>query len=103
MIERKVFVKLKDAYANPQGRIEVRDRTLADFPNIPGVVDVAVGIPADDHALAAWDVCLVIRFDRYEDVAPYSVHPIHVAYLDDFLNPRAEVKKAWNFTMHTPA
>lgn len=98
MIARTVFVKLKDAHATPEGRAAIRDRTLADFPKIPGVVDVSVGMPADEGA-EVWDLCLIVRFASYDDVEPYRVHPIHVAYLDEVLNPRAEVKKAWNFTM----
>ncbi|MEO1272314.1 MAG: Dabb family protein, partial [Myxococcota bacterium] len=92
-IVRTVFVKLKDAYATPEERAAIRDRTLADFPKIPGVRQISVGMPADEGA-EVWDLCLMVHFDTYEAIAPYSVHPIHVAYLDEVLNPRAEVKKA---------
>ncbi|MDD9934949.1 MAG: Dabb family protein [Myxococcales bacterium] len=96
MVERHVYVKFKSDYANPASREEaaVRSRALSE---IPGVTSVRVGIPADESSLAAWDMCIALTFDSLDAVEPYRVHPDHQAFLDDFLNPRAEVKKAWNF------
>lgn len=96
MIERHVYVKLESEHATAEGRQAIVERTQ-ELASIPGVVSVRVGLPADDASLAAWDACLVITFESIDAVEPYRVHPIHQAYLDDFLNPRAEVKKAWNF------
>ena len=97
MIERYVFLKLKDAHSTSAGRREVIEHTREALPKIPGVRGVAVGEPADGHAVASWDVSIVVRFDKIEDVEPYRVHPDHRAYVDEFLKPRLEVIKAWNF------
>jgi len=99
MIERYVFLKLKDADSTSDGRREVIDHTREVLPKIPGVRSVAVGEPADGHAVASWDVSIVVRFDKIEDVEPYRLHPDHRAYVDTFLKPRLEVIKAWNFDL----
>lgn len=96
MIERHVYVKFKAEHAGAGAQQATVERTR-ELASIPGVTSVRVGLPADDDSRAAWDVCLVLTFDSIDAVEPYRVHPIHQAYLDDFLNPRAEVKKAWNF------
>lgn len=96
-IERYHFFKLKQAYATPEGRAETRDRLLAVLPGLPGVRGVVAGIPADDEALAAWDVSLIVRFDDLAAAAAYRADPGHRRFVDEFMAPRLEVKKSWNF------
>ncbi len=64
---------------------------------IPSIASFEVGAPADAHAEAAWDICLRVRFASIDDVEPYRLHPAHRAFVDEFLKPRVEVIKAWNF------
>ncbi|RMH36529.1 MAG: Dabb family protein [Deltaproteobacteria bacterium] len=97
MIERYVFIKLSDAHATDAGRAEVIAKTRDALAAIPGVQGVTVGAPADEASRASWDVSIAVRFARLEDVATYRDHPAHRAYVDEFLAPRAEVIKAWNF------
>jgi len=97
MVERYVFIKLKDAHATAAGRQEVIDRTFADLRQVPGVRKLIVGKPADAAAEGSWDVSLVVVFDDLADVAPYQAHPVHRRYVDEFLAPRMEIIKAWNF------
>ena len=97
MVIRTVYVKLDDAHANPAERTRLGEVSRERLAAVPGVTSVKVGQPADDGALAAWDLLLMVHFDRIEDVEPYRVHPLHLAYLDEVLNPVAVVKKAWNF------
>ncbi len=96
MIERHVYVKLKPEYAGDAARAEVRARSfaLADVPRVRGVT---VGVPADDDARRAWDLCLVVRFDSLADVDAYLDDPSHEAYYEGFLLERLAVIKAWNF------
>ncbi|MCW5892740.1 MAG: Dabb family protein [bacterium] len=96
-IERYHFFKLKPAFATTAGRRETRDRLLAVLPGLPGVRGVVAGIPADDEALAAWDVSLVVRFDDLAAAATYRAAPGHRRFVDEFMVPRLEVKKSWNF------
>lgn len=97
MIERHVYVRLNEQYRGQ--RDEMVAHTLKVFKTIPGVVSIKVGTPADDHANAAWDLCLMVGFASMDDVEPYRVHPIHVEYVNEYINPRAEMKKAWNFVV----
>ncbi len=97
MIERYVFIKLKDEHSSREARQEVIEHSRAVLPKVPGVVAVRVGEPADGHAVAAWDVSIVVTFGAIEDVEPYRAHPDHRAYVDEFLKPRMAVIKAWNF------
>lgn len=97
MVERFVFLKLIDEEATPAGRQAIRAEVERVFPGLPGVRGVRVGFPADEVAAAAWDVVLIVRFDRVEDTRPYAVHPDHRAFVDEFLPPRVAVRKAWSF------
>ena len=97
MVIRTVYVKLDDAHANPAERARLGAISREQLAAVPGVTGVKVGQPADEGAEAAWDLLLMVHFANIADVAPYAVHPLHVAYLNEVLNPVAVVKKAWNF------
>jgi stress responsive alpha/beta barrel protein len=97
MIERYVFFKLQDAYANPAARAEVAERTRQALGALAGVRGVTVGIPADAAAEAAWDVSVVVRFDTLAAADAYRVDPEHERFTVDYLRPRMAVVKAWNF------
>jgi hypothetical protein len=96
MVERYVFVKLKPEHATEQGRAEVMARSQR-LTRVPGLRGLRIGAPADAAALAAWDLCLVARFETLAAIAAYLEHEEHVAYHDGFLEPRVQVIKAWNF------
>lgn len=96
MIERYVFVKLKEEYATEQSLATIRGRSET-LRTIPGVLGLVIGTPADPGAKSAWDLSLVVRFATLADVQRYLVDPIHGAYYEGFLRTRVEVIKAWNF------
>ncbi len=97
MFDRFVFVKLKDQWANDDGVAEFVAESRRVLPSLPGVVRVRAGRPADAHAGKGWDACLVLGFESLEAIETYRVHPKHQAFLDDFLGPRVEAKRVWNF------
>jgi len=66
---------------------------------LPGVVAVAVGTPCGDRSATGWDLSIAVRFAAEADIEPYRVHPDHRAYVDEFLKPRMEKIKAWNFEL----
>jgi hypothetical protein len=99
MVERHHYLKLKAAWATDTGRAEVVERALAVLPSCRGVLRATAGVPADADAAAAWDVCITVRFAHLDDVATYRVDPSHRAFVDEFLAPRLEVKKGWNFAV----
>ena len=97
MIERHVLVKLTDDYASDAGRAEVLAETQAKLSAIPGVIGLSLGTPADEAAKKAWDVSIIVRFAKIEDVESYRDDPGHRTYVDSFLRPRIVSLKAWNF------
>jgi len=101
VVERYVFLKLVDEHATPEGRAAVRTEVERVFPGIPGVRAVRVGVPADAPALAAWDIVLIIGFDRLDAIPGYLESPPHRAFVDEFLAGRVAARKAWNFDLST--
>ncbi|MCA9547875.1 MAG: Dabb family protein [Myxococcales bacterium] len=98
-VDRIVLVKLDGPYATPAGRAEVAAHTRTVFAKLPGVTDLRVGVPADDAAEKSWDLSITVRFARLADVDAYRVHPDHRTYVDEYLAPRMQVLKAWNFEL----
>lgn len=101
MIDRVVLVKLKKEFANPAARAEIAERALAELRPLPGVVSVTAGGPGDAAAEASWDVNITVRFANDADFAVYRAHPDHRRFADEYLAPRAEVRKAWSFAVET--
>lgn len=99
MFERFVYLKLKDEWANDEGRALVVAESARVLPSIPGVVSCRSGVPADSHAAKGWDLCLALRFDSLVEIETYRVHPDHQDFLDNFLAPKVEAKRVWNFEM----
>lgn len=96
-VERIVLIKLNDAAATAEMRREVAEETRRVFPTIPGVVSIQVSQAASTD-LASWDLCLKVGFRSVDDVPGYRSHPIHVAYVDEYLKPKLDCLKAWNFS-----
>ena len=99
MFERFVYLKLKDEWATDEGRALVVKESARVLPAIKEVVACRAGVPADAHAAKGWDLCLALRFESLADIETYRVHPDHKAFLEDFLAPKVEAKRVWNFEM----
>jgi hypothetical protein len=99
MIQRHVYVKLIDDLANDEGRAEVARHSEGVLSGLSMVRAARVGLPADEASTAAWDLVLIVTLDSMDDVATYAVDADHLEYVRGYLNPRALVKKAWNFTV----
>ena len=99
MIERYVFIKLREDHSSPAGRAEVVAEAERALSELPGVISMTAGLPADDHARAAWDVSLALRFSTLADADAYRHHPDHRRFVDDFLAPRLAVIKAWSMQL----
>ena len=97
MIERIVLFKLTDEWATDQRRREVAAHSREVLAKVPGVRSLSVGVPADEPSERSWDLSIVLRFDSRDDIDSYRVHPHHRAYVDEYMKPKMEVVKAWNF------
>lgn len=96
MIQRHVYLRLAHTHsgANSVSEVAQRSRKLAE---IPEVKRVQIGMPVDDVSCTAWELCLILDFDSMADIEAYIEHPLHRAYVDEYLKPRLQVIKAWNF------
>jgi hypothetical protein len=99
MFERFVYLKLKDEWANEEGVALVVKESARVLPSLPGVVSCRAGIPADAHAGKGWDLCLALSFESLPEIETYRVHPDHQEFLKEFLGPKVEAKRVWNFEM----
>ncbi len=99
MFERFVYLKLKEEWGTGEGLALVVKESARVLPSIPGVVSCRSGQPADAHAAKGWDLCLILSFASLDDIESYRVHPDHVDFLENFLGPKVEAKRVWNFEM----
>lgn len=97
MIERIVLFKLKDEFCTDEARSEIAKHTREALSVLPGVKSISVGVPADAPSEKSWDLSIVLGFETLEAIDGYREHPDHRAYVDDYMRPRMEVIKAWNF------
>ena len=97
MIRRFVFFRFAEAYRGAEHMAEALRRTHRVLREVPGVSSYEIGTPADPQAMAAWDMSITVTFADLPSVKAYIVHPLHRSYVDDFIKPRLEVLKAWNF------
>lgn len=101
MIERYVYIRLHKEYA--EERIAIAAHTRAVLARLPGVVQFAVGTPADTHSENAWDLSIAVRFSELTDIEAFRTHPDHRQLIDEYLQPRMHVIKAWNFQLGSPS
>ncbi len=97
MVERHVYIKLTAEHASPAGRASAAAEIRGVFPQIPGVLAVTVGTPADDASAASWDLSITVRLRSAADIPAYLEHPLHQGWKRDTLQPKLEFIKAWNF------
>jgi hypothetical protein len=97
MVERIVMLKLVAELADEQGRAEVARVSVQRLAEVPGVVEVFAGLPADAPSAGSWDLMLRLRFHALADLEAYVDHPVHVRFLEDYLKPRLTFRKVWNF------
>lgn len=100
-IDRIVLLTLNDDLADVAGRAAVAAEARRVLPDVPGVVDVRVGV-ADDPPPGAkgnsWDVSMLIRIESAAALPAYQADKAHRVFVDEFLAARVAFRKAWNFT-----
>jgi len=96
MIARYVFLRLTPEYRG-DAVADIAAHSRRVLASLPHVKTLHVGQPADGHAGKGWDLSIALTFEDLEAVEAYRVHPEHRRYVDDYLKPRLQVIKAWNF------
>ena len=95
MIERVAFLKLAPAHVAE--RDEIARRAMEVLRPLPGVAALSVGVAGDADTGEAWDLVVTATFATAEDAARYRAHPVHRAFVDEYVAPRAVARKAWTF------
>jgi hypothetical protein len=97
MIDRMVFVRLKEEYRTDAKRVEIAAHSENMLRAVPQVRAIRVATALDDKTRQDWDLLLVIRLDGIEDLEPFRVDPVHRDYVDNYLKPKVAQIKGWNF------
>ena len=98
MLERIAFLKLLPAHATDDTRRTIAARAMDTLRPLPGVVSLTVGTATDADTAGAWDLCITAAFASVEDAARYRAHPVHRRFVDEYIAPLCEARKAWSFT-----
>ncbi|MBI5517359.1 MAG: Dabb family protein [Deltaproteobacteria bacterium] len=91
MFTHIVFFKLKDG--------ALREEVCARVWALRGAIPALRGLEAGADVVRSgrsWDVALVARFTRREDLAEYAEHPAHREFLA-YLTPRLEASCAVDY------
>ena len=97
MIRRYVFFRFEHAYRGNDAMNDILSETHRVLQTVPGVEMYEIGTPADEKAMAAWDLSITATFASRAVLESYIQHPRHREYVDEFIKPKLEVIKAWNF------
>jgi hypothetical protein len=98
MIDRYGFIRLAPEHATPDGRAEALAHIRAVLRDLPGLVRLTTGTPADDSA-ARWDLSIVARFASLEALGTAMADPAWTGLFDEWLAGRAIVIKTWSFAV----
>ncbi len=101
MFERIAILKFLPPHATPEGRAEFARLALDALRPLPGVLSLTAGIPADEASLASWDVVVTVRCATLADIEAYRAHPVHRRFIEEVVEPRTQVRKAWSFEVET--
>lgn len=98
---RQIFFKFKEKFQTNESTKQILEETSRVFGLIDPIHKFETLTPADAEAKKAWDLNLVVYFKSLPDIEDYKIHPEHRQYVDEFLQGKIEVIKAWNFEIET--
>jgi hypothetical protein len=98
MIDRYGFVRLAPEHATPEGRAEALTHIRTVLRDLPGMLRLTTGTPADDSA-ARWDLSIVARFASLEALGAALTGAAWTGLFDEWLAGRAIVIKTWSFSV----
>ena len=93
MVERIMLLKLVEG----RERTEVGLRAGSALRDLPELVELSVGLPADDASEKSWDVSLILRFSSYRALERVLASEAYRHFVEGELASAAQVTKAWNF------
>lgn len=104
MIDRFAFVRLQPEHATLVGRADAASRVRAALGDLPGLLRLSLGTPADDSA-SKWDLAIVARFADRATLATAMATVAWASVFEHLLPARSAVVKAWTFDVddHAPS
>ena len=96
MIDRFTFVRLAPGHATMVGRADIVERLRHALPELPGLVRLSMGTPADASA-EKWDLSIVARFTDLSSLSAAMATVAWASVFEHLLPSRAVVVKAWSF------
>ena len=96
MIEHHAYLRLRDPWDAGEGlHVMIADlrRVAGELPGSPAL---SVGIPADAHARAAWDLAVTLTFGSAE-LHTHAQACSAWQELDALVTERSVVAKGWSF------
>jgi hypothetical protein len=98
VIDRYCFVRLAEEHATDEGREAAIAAVREGLRDVPGLVRLTTGVPADDSA-ARWDLSIVARFASLDELAVAMASAAWTSVIDEWLPARAVVIKSWSFAV----
>jgi|JI10StandDraft_1071094.scaffolds.fasta_scaffold12753_10 hypothetical protein len=102
MIDRFAFVRLAPAHATMVGRVDTLNRIRSAFLDMPGLIRLSVGTPADASA-DKWDLSIVARFADLPALTAAMATVGWASIFEHMLPARAAVVKSWSFEVDDAA
>jgi hypothetical protein len=93
MVERIMLLKLVEG----RERTEVAFRALSALRDLPELIELSVGLPADDASEKSRDVSLIFRCSSYRALERVLASESCRSFVEGELASAAQVTKAWNF------
>ena len=87
MIQRLIYLKLKDAFCQPNDVDAIVAQSSDVFEQTPLVVRYSIGRPSDAHTAREWQLMFTLEFKNQEDVDTWRQHPLRRAFFEQFLKP----------------
>lgn len=102
MIDRFAFVRLGPPHNTVVGRADTVARIRVALADLPGLVRLSLGVPADASA-EKWDLSIVARFADLPALTAAMATVGWASIFDHMLPTRAAVVKAWTFDVDDAA
>lgn len=93
MVERIMLFKLSD----PATREDVAQVTLRALSNLADIEELSVGVPAEAASEKSWDLSVVLGVANLALLNSVLESHAYRSYLEDTMQGRYEVMKAWTF------
>jgi len=94
MIRHIVIFKLKESENKKELAKELKEKLLDLKNHIDEIMEIEVGIKSDKAAETNFDVFLSTKFNGFDELNIYRVHPVHkkiLEFIDDTCSDRVAI------------